>query len=157
MLKDFGTGYCSVFIDVAYYNYGNAVSLGFCDKLHCRLLYLCNRSGRRHKLVVIHGLNGINYHNIGRIYVYFRNDLIYIRFGKDRDIVSGYVETTSAQLYLRRRLLARNIQYAIPLTKRFANLQKQSGLPYPRFSRQQNNRAFNKPAAQDTVKFAYSR
>ena len=67
MLKNFGTGYCSVFIDVAYYNYGNAVSLGFCDKLHCRLLYLCNSSGRRHKLVVIHGLNGIDYHDIGRI------------------------------------------------------------------------------------------
>ena len=156
MLERFRSRYASLFIDMTGEDYACAV--GFCLVYENRgaLSYLRHTAGNRSTLVMIHGLDRVDYHHIGFQFFAMRDNLCRIGFGENIDIIALYPEALCPHGNLPDGFLARNIKHALALGDTAAYLKKQCRFAYAGLAREERDGACDYAAAEHAVKFAHA-
>ena len=157
MLQYLRTRDGAVLIDMPDDDDGDALVFCFMDQLHCRLLDLRDRARRRGDLIVVDRLDRINDHDLRAVQVDFGDDFVYIGLRQNGQAAVIDAETSGAQLDLRGRFFAGDIQNPAVRVDKLADLQQQRRFADARLARKQHDRAFDQTAAEYAVEFTDAR
>ena len=121
------------------------------------LANLGHASGRRLHPIAMHGLNGIDQHQIRGQFFPMPEQRLHPGLGQKADIPGHLIEAIGAQPDLRRALLTADVEHlAAPGLNPAGHLKAQGGLAHPGFAPEQGHRTRDRAAPQNAIEFAYS-
>ena len=144
----------AVFIHVTHNEGGDLQTFCHIQQAGGTLLHLRDAAGRSGQIRGVHGLDGVDHHQIGLVPLDQAADLVNIIFGGQQNALLRNAQPVGAQLYLPHRFLTRNIQHLKPAGDRPAQLQQQGGFARARFAAQQHHASHHHAAAQHPVQLA---
>ncbi len=158
VLDHAGPGDLAVLGDMADEDGGNAAPLGVADHLVCRGADLGDRTGCGLDMVEPHGLDRIDYHEVGPFGVERGEDVAERCLGAEAHRRIGQPEPLRAHLHLRRRLFAREVKRLQPRSREGGGgLQEQGRFADAGVAADQDRRGRHQPAAQDPVELVQPR
>ena len=107
---------------------GKSLFLGDAHDAHSTFTHLRDAARRRSYARIADGLNGVNDRNIRFQLVDSGDNAVYIRLGKDIDILPIDAETHRAQLELTLTFLTGDVKYLSAISRRSAHLEEQRRL-----------------------------
>ena len=105
----------------------------------------------------IHGLDGIDDHDVRLDAVGLSQDVFHVGLGQNKEVIPLDPEPLCPQFELSARFLARNVEHAASCTEHVANLHKQSGFSDAGFPGNENDRSVNQAAAEHAIKLSEPR